>query len=62
MNNMSTPSPEYRWFYKYGTYENRTTVPRPRRRKAIKRDSGTGAVCPGCGLTRSRTNKCECNS
>jgi hypothetical protein len=32
------------------------------RRKEIKRSSGFGTVCISCGISRSRSNKCECNS
>jgi hypothetical protein len=31
-------------------------------KRATKRQSGPGKLCPGCGLQRSRMNKCECNS
>lgn len=56
----------------YQDYEYRTrsmvyTTPLPptniiRRKKAIRRDSGLGSICIGCGITRSKLDKCECNS
>lgn len=45
-----------------GMYHNTVSAPRPLRRKAIKHESGPGKVCVGCGITRSRSNKCTCNS
>jgi hypothetical protein len=53
--------------FDYRTRSGVYTTPLPtstiiKRRKAIKRDSGIGSICPGCGLTRSSMNKCECNS
>lgn len=53
--------------YEYRTRSGIYTTPLPPsnlvyRKKKINRDSGLGGVCPGCGLTRSKLNKCECNS
>lgn len=55
------PSHEFR-YNRAGHYHNAPPTNLIVRKKRIKRDSGTGQVCPGCGLVRSMTNKCECNS
>lgn len=46
-----------------GVYHNEAPSQRPYR-KALKRDRNDlrGKVCPACGLTRSMTNLCDCNS
>lgn len=31
-------------------------------RKKGKGDTKLGKLCPSCGMTRSLSNKCECNS
>jgi hypothetical protein len=56
------PREDFR-YGKTGKYYNVPTIPRPYR-KAPKQDRGDlrGKVCPGCGITRSMNNKCECNS
>lgn len=33
-----------------------------RKKVATDRSNLRGKVCPGCGITRSMTNKCDCNS
>jgi hypothetical protein len=43
-------------------YHNNPPTNVIRFKKAIKKESGPGSLCPSCGLTRSRMNKCECNS
>jgi hypothetical protein len=55
------PTQDFR-YNRQGVYHNEPPSNRPIRKKRIKRDSGTGPICPGCGLGRSMTNKCECNS
>jgi|tagenome__1003787_1003787.scaffolds.fasta_scaffold10731884_1 hypothetical protein len=60
---LTQPGPEYRFFTKTGEYNNRPALPHhPRRAKNLRTEAGPGKVCPGCGLTRSVMNKCECNS
>jgi hypothetical protein len=62
----TTPSGVTNSDYRYnqsGTYHNNPTQQGGHGyRKATKRQSGPGKVCPGCGLQRSRANRCECNS
>jgi hypothetical protein len=58
-------SGEKHYDYRYdrgGEYHNIPSTPKMLRKKAIKRSSGFGSVCPSCGIARSRSNKCECNS
>lgn len=50
-------------FRRSGDYTDRAPLPRPRRLvNGPRHDAGTGPICPGCGLTRSLANRCECNS
>lgn len=51
---------DYRYNVK-GEYHNFPSASKPFR-KASKQDPKRGRVCVGCGLVRSVTNKCDCNS
>lgn len=56
------PKQDYRYFTS-GEYSNRAPKPRViHKGEATKTSSGLGKVCPSCGITRSKSNKCECNS
>jgi hypothetical protein len=56
---MSVPSAEYRFIR--DEYTNRAAHPyQPRRAKRINVRKTT--ICIACGIQRSATNKCECNS
>lgn len=61
---MTSAGREFRFFHKTGEYNNREANVRKGFRKASATDRNNlrGKVCPGCGTTRSMTNKCECNS
>lgn len=52
---------DYR-FMKDGAYTDRAAIPRTIRRTAKTGTVRSGKVCIGCGMVRSVTNKCECNS
>lgn len=58
---LSTPSREFR-YNNSGVYHNDPPTTNIIRKKSIKRNSTTNNVCPSCGLVRSMSNKCECNS
>jgi hypothetical protein len=45
-----------------GEYHNQDPSNKIRFKKRINRDSGPGTICIACGIERSKTNKCECNS
>lgn len=49
-------------YNKSGEYHNDPPQDSPIRRKSVKKLSGYGTICPSCGISRSRSNKCECNS
>jgi hypothetical protein len=48
-------------FRRSGAYTNVAPLPRPRRVASVRRNAGWGSTCGGCGLARSRSNKCDCN-
>ena len=48
-------------FVKDGSYTDRNALPRGFRRSGPA-PARTGRVCIACGMVRSVTNKCECNS
>ena len=53
-------------YNKEGVYHN-TPAKRPSASTSTRFDTSVrivrhGNICPGCGMQRSRTNKCECNS
>lgn len=54
---------EFRYNQK-GEYHNepKSNPTHPFNKKPIKRFTPNNTICPSCGLTRSRANKCECNS
>jgi hypothetical protein len=52
---------DYR-FVKDGSYTDRAALPRTIRRAASSQTVRSGMTCPSCGMKRSVTNKCECNS
>ena len=54
---------EYK-FFPSGEYDNREAkADRGFRSKGrTPKTELRGKVCPGCGMTRSLANKCECNS
>jgi hypothetical protein len=55
------PSQDFRYL-RGGEYSNRSALPyQPRRGKATS-GPRKGRMCPGCGLERSLTDKCNCNS
>jgi hypothetical protein len=53
---------DYRYNTKGDYHNDDPSEGKPLRRKEIKRSSGYGTKCPSCGISRSRSNKCECNS
>lgn len=38
------------------------TSQHPFAKKSLRREGASKRICPSCGLLRSATNKCECNS
>jgi hypothetical protein len=49
-------------FVKDGDYTNRPAIARTIRRAGKNVTVRSGQTCPSCGMKRSVTNKCECNS
>jgi len=49
-------------FMKDGAYTDRAASPFKFGRSKQVQTVRSGKVCPGCGMVRSVTNKCECNS
>lgn len=54
---------DYR-FVKDGSYTDRNTLKRNifGRKGFVEKKVRTGNVCVSCGMVRSVTNKCDCNS
>lgn len=60
---------DYNWsFSRDGDVHYRKSIPSSfdvtKRRRKVSQDRSDlrGKVCPSCGLTRSMTNLCDCNS
>lgn len=57
------PRSDFRYNIK-GEYHNRQSSPPEhpfRKKEKSNRSEVYGKTCPGCGIKRSRTNKCFCN-
>lgn len=49
-------------YYKDSYEKEHTTSFNPLTKRVVKRSTPQNKVCPSCGVTRSASNKCECNS
>jgi hypothetical protein len=52
---------DYR-FHRDGSYDNIVVEDSPLRRRKKEKTIRRGGICPSCGLMRSVSNKCDCNS
>lgn len=46
----------------YRRFTPSTFNPIRHKKQSTDREDLRGKLCPSCGITRSMTNKCECNS